>query len=95
MEFEWDEKKRLSNIKKHGLDFINAKYVFEDAMTIKFPALGDFGEHRFKIIGYYKDKTCVAVVIFTQREEKTRIISFRVASKKEGRLYYGNSIVHH
>ena len=31
MKFEWDEKKRKSNINKHGFDFVDAEKVFEGA----------------------------------------------------------------
>ena len=29
MDFEWDDTKRKSNIKKHGIDFINAPTIFD------------------------------------------------------------------
>jgi uncharacterized DUF497 family protein len=28
MDFEWDEEKRLKNIEKHGIDFIDADILF-------------------------------------------------------------------
>jgi uncharacterized DUF497 family protein len=36
MEIEWDGKKAVSNLKKHGIDFADAVSVLEDerAMTI-------------------------------------------------------------
>jgi uncharacterized DUF497 family protein len=35
MRFEWDEKKRLSNIKKHGIDFIDVPEMFKfDTVTV-------------------------------------------------------------
>jgi len=29
MEFEWDEAKRLANLRKHGIDFIDVPAVFD------------------------------------------------------------------
>jgi hypothetical protein len=46
--FEWDEQKRLSNLEKHGLDFLDAAVVFEtphvEAPSVSFP----FGGHAMK-----------------------------------------------
>lgn len=30
MDFEWDEKKRKENLRKHGLDFRDAPILFKD-----------------------------------------------------------------
>ncbi|MDR1086692.1 MAG: BrnT family toxin, partial [Endomicrobium sp.] len=71
MIYEWDENKRLSNLKKHGLDFSDAHYIFEDTQAISFENTSKvFGEHRFITIGYYKKEFCLAVVIHTDRKEK-------------------------
>lgn len=29
MEFEWDETKRVANLRKHGIDFIDVPMVFD------------------------------------------------------------------
>ena len=95
MKFEWDENKRLSNFKKHGLDFTDIYCVFEDEQAVSFENISkDFGEYRFITIGCYRNKFCIVVVVYTKRKEKIRIISFRKASKAERRLYYGNSTIH-
>jgi uncharacterized DUF497 family protein len=95
MIFEWDERKRLSNLKKHGVDFADARCVFEDTQIVNFENISkDFGEHRFISIGYYEKWSCVTVIIHTKREEKMRIISFRKANKAERGIYHGNSTIH-
>ena len=84
MEYEWDEAKRLANLKKHGVDFaevdafdwIAAQYRTDD---------GGYAEERFKALGLFRGR--VHVVIFTFRGPKTRIISFRKAEKREIRRY--------
>jgi uncharacterized DUF497 family protein len=88
--FEWDEKKRLSNIEKHGLDFNDAKYVFKDE-NLKTYEIENLNEKSFLTIGYFKKELCIVILIHTNRKEKTRIISFRKANKREMRKYYGNS----
>ena len=35
IEFEWDEPKRLSNLQKHGIDFVRACQIF-DGYTVEF-----------------------------------------------------------
>jgi uncharacterized DUF497 family protein len=93
--FEWDENKRLSNIKKHGLDFADAHYVFDDKNVIKYPnGRENYDENRFNIIGELRN-SIVTSVCYTDRNKNIRIISFRPASRKEKRLYYGNSTIHH
>ena len=37
MEFEWDSKKAISNLKKHGVDFADAIAVLEDERAITIP----------------------------------------------------------
>jgi len=34
MTFEWDERKRLSNLEKHGLDFFDVITVFESPHVV-------------------------------------------------------------
>ncbi len=88
MEFEWDEEKRKINIEKHGIDFDDAKHVFEDLNCKITPDLrNDYGEERSKIIG--KIYGSIISVIFTIRETVTRIISARKASKNE-RIEYNS-----
>ena len=36
MEFEWDEDKRLANVKNHGIDFVDVPEVFDgDIFTVE------------------------------------------------------------
>ncbi|MDR3243724.1 MAG: BrnT family toxin [Elusimicrobiota bacterium] len=91
MNFEWDENKRVSNIKKHKLDFADALYVFQDIKSVSiFDDREDYGEERYIIIGM-DNKSSVCFVSYTIRYENTaRILSFRAATKKEKEIYYGN-----
>jgi uncharacterized DUF497 family protein len=90
MIYEWDENKRISNIKKHGLDFKNAEYIFTDINRIIYPAFNK-NENRFVAIGFCQKGSFIGLVVYTVRQDKTRIISFRRASKKERSFYYENN----
>lgn len=50
VEFEWDIKKALSNLKKHGIDFADAVSVLEDERAVTIPD-EYYDEERFVTIG--------------------------------------------
>ncbi len=86
MAFEWDENKNKSNLDKHGIDFNQAKEVFNDDNKIEMPdTRNDYGEKRTKIIGKAVD--LVLSVVYTMRDKVTRIISARAASRNERKKY--------
>ena len=86
--FEWDENKRKSNLEKHGLDFKNVKYVFQDEYRYtKVDDRKEYGEIREITIGLYKNEILTSIC-HTDRTGITRIISFRPASKTEKEQYY-------
>ena len=87
MRFTWDDKKRLANLQKHGVDFADAVGVFFDdhALTIED---GDAeGEQRLVTMGRdYLDR--VLLVVYTERgEDEIRLISARKASPGERKAY--------
>lgn len=85
MEFEWDENKNESNIKKHGIDFSDAMYIWEGPVYEK-PDLRDYsGETRFNAFGMLDNR--ILAVAFTWRGEVCRIISARKANERERRAY--------
>lgn len=90
MEFEWDENKNTVNKEKHGISFETAVLVFNDSERIEmFDRLHSTkDEERYITIGKAGK---VLFVVFTERKERKRIISARLANKEERRLYYGNS----
>ncbi len=89
MEFEWDENKNKLNLKKHGVDFNQAKEVFNDKDKIEITDnRKDYGEERTKIIGKAMD--LLLSVIYTMRDVTVRLISARAASRKERKDYNNN-----
>ncbi len=85
MDFEYDPKKSKSNKKKHGINFEEAKHLWDDVNRLQVEAKSDT-EPRFALIAVCGDKLWTA--FYTIREEQIRIISVRRARKGEGRLYY-------
>ncbi len=86
MEFEWDEAKRLANISKHGIDFIDVAAVFDGGTVTVEDDRYDYGERRFVTFGLLQGR--VVAVVYTERGNYTRIISARKATKYEQRIYF-------
>jgi uncharacterized protein len=84
MRFEWDERKRLSNLEKHGLDFLDVLAVFEDS-HVEVPSASRGGEERFLAIGTFEGR--YVTVVYTARGEAIRVISFRRARHEERQTY--------
>ena len=84
MEFEFDLGKSESNRDKHGIDFVEAQLLWQDADRIQIPARTQ-GEPRFMLIGRIGATHWSA--IFTFRGEKVRIISARRSREKEVEQY--------
>ena len=89
MSYEWDERKRRANVKKHSIDFIDVPQVFDGDVVILPDERFDYGEPRFIAIGILKN--LVVVVAYTERDENIRIISARKATKNE-QIYYFQEI---
>jgi uncharacterized DUF497 family protein len=85
--FEWDPKKARLNIRTHGISFDEASTAFRDPLsrTIADP-LHSKGEERLVLIGHSVSGRLL-VVVHTERGDRIRIISARLASGKE-RLSY-------
>jgi uncharacterized protein len=91
MEFEWDDKKNLENIKKHdGISFEIAVKAFDDDLAIPFedPEHSDENEIRYALVGMCE--LGLVFISFTIRGRKYRIISARKASKKMEKMYADN-----
>jgi len=65
--FEWDEEKNKLNKKQHGIDFNDAKLVFNDPNKIVLPDLyNSEKEERWLAIGIVSR---ILFVVFTERSE--------------------------
>jgi len=86
VQFSWDEAKNRANQRKHGISFDEARAVFDaaDYLEIFDEAHAD-EEDRFIAIGFIPRG--VVVVVWTQSDDDSgRIISARMATRREERL---------
>ncbi len=84
MEFEFDIDKSESNKQKHGIDFDEAKELWEDPDYVEIPVKTS-DEPRFLTIGKIAGKHWTGVI--TYRNENIRIISVRRSRKEEIDIY--------
>jgi len=88
MEFEFDPKKSEGNKQKHGIDFLEAKALWDDPDLIVIP-VQTIDEPRYLVIGTIKGKPWSGVI--TYRGDKVRIISVRRSRKEEVDIYESES----
>jgi uncharacterized DUF497 family protein len=86
MRFEWDETKRRSNLKKHGLDFDEVTAIFNGPTYTILDDRTEYGEDRFVTFGLFEG--FVIVVVHTEIDELIRIISARKAKRHEEKQYF-------
>lgn len=87
MVFEWDPNKARRNIEKHGVSFEEAATAFADPLSFtRFDPDHSEDEDRFLLLGATQAGRLV-VVSHTDRDESVRIISARLASRRERRTY--------
>ena len=88
--FEWDDRKNLSNKRKHGVSFEEAQTVFFDENAIEFDDPDhSIQEERFLLLGLsLKLKVLVVCHCYRKDESIIRIISARKATKKEQKYYF-------
>ena len=83
IQYEWDEGKNEANIAEGRLGFAAIQdFEWETAVIFSSPRSG---ESRWAAIGYIEDR--LHFVVYTTREDRTRIISLRRASRQEERFY--------
>ena len=86
-EFEWDKEKAESNLQKHGVSFEEAATVFFDPLSLTIPdPLHSDEESRFVIIGLSNQQRQL-VVVHSERDDRIRIISARLATASERKKY--------
>lgn len=86
MNFEWDENKNRSNIRKHGIDFADVYFVFEGPMIVQIDDRIEYGEVRWKGTGYLINN--VVIVVYVEIDGDTiRVISARKALRHERKQF--------
>jgi uncharacterized DUF497 family protein len=84
MDFEWFEAKRLKTREDRGLDFRDARFLFDGRPLYTYPSpRGD--EARFVSVGLLEQR--VVAVVWMERDSARRITSMRRARHGEERAY--------
>jgi uncharacterized DUF497 family protein len=87
MKFEWNEQKAEANQRKHKVSFHEASTVFGDPLAITFDDPDhSIGEQRYLTFGLSRLNRLL-VVAHTGRADRIRIISARVTTRQEKRIY--------
>ena len=87
VDFEWDERKRQTNLRKHGVDFADVLEVFYDPLARILRDPDHHREQRYVVMGEDARRR-VLVVVFSQSDPNAiRIISARPATPAERRHY--------
>ncbi len=87
MQFEWDEKKRLSNLEKHGLDFWDAAKIWSNPIIDPAGERIVEGEYRPTALGIVGSDDIIVAVVYTARYDVIRLISARRARRNERKVY--------
>src|SRR6185312_1495246 len=83
IEAEWHEAKRLSNLAKHGIDFVDAATIWCGSVANRRSSYPQ--EERFISVGTMGNR--IIVVVWTQRGTRRRLISARMARTNERQCY--------
>jgi uncharacterized DUF497 family protein len=87
MKFSWDPKKAAANLKKHGVSFEEASTVFHDTLSVTGSDPDHSGEEqRFVTFGNSSEDRLL-VVAHTDKGETIRMISARLVTRQERRIY--------
>ena len=84
--YVWNEVKRKSNLRKHGLDFRDAHLVYENPDKCTYDASRD-DEYRLMDVALAIVKGALLTLVYTETDDEVRIISFRHASREERKQY--------
>ena len=83
--YAWDERKRVSNLRKHGVDFaIVQNFDFETALVLR-DNRKNYGEERYRAYGTINGR--LHALVFTRREGRIRVISLRKSNAREIAAY--------
>ena len=87
MQFEWDPKKAKANLRKHNVSFDEAATVFQDDLSLT----GDDPDHSLseeRLVTFgISSSGHLLVVSHTERSDRIKIVSARLATRSERKIY--------
>ncbi|MFM9864567.1 MAG: BrnT family toxin [Micropepsaceae bacterium] len=87
LRYTWSARKNETNIRKHGISFVDAVRIFETAIVETIDDREDYGETRIQAIGLLEGKE-IYLVYVDEDEETRRVISARKAERHERQAYW-------
>jgi len=81
----WDERKRLGNVRRHGLDFKGAEVIWDTFTITREDIRKVYSERRWVTFGILRGE--VVVLVYTERGDDDHYISLRRAEPYEARYY--------
>jgi uncharacterized protein len=84
--FEWNKRKSEQNLRKHGVELLDAVVVFDDDRAITLLD-EQYGEERGSSLLAWMHKEGVLAVAYTMRGDVIRLISARKATRRERELH--------
>ncbi len=87
MKFEWDPRKERENIRKHEVSFEEATTIFGDPLAGTIPDPDHSADEERCIDIGQSNKKRILLVVYTERRNKIRIISARLATHSECKAY--------
>lgn len=92
MQYVWDEDKRTDNLRRRGLDFVDAAIVMQSLRLTALDTREDYGEDRWCSIGMLYGR--VVVLVYSElTPDLIRVISLRKATRHE-RTQYAHFLQH-
>ncbi|OGT82676.1 MAG: hypothetical protein A3H91_10220 [Gammaproteobacteria bacterium RIFCSPLOWO2_02_FULL_61_13] len=88
----WDERKRRSNIRRHGLDFVGADAIWDYFTITREDIRRDCGETRWVTFGLLRGE--IVVLVHAERDDADHYISLRRAEPYEARYYIETAKTH-
>jgi uncharacterized DUF497 family protein len=88
LRFSWDPRKAAGNLRKHGVSFEEAVTAFGDPLSLTIRDAEHSGlEDRFVLLGLSANSSLLVVVHAERGDDDIRIISARLASRRERTQY--------
>ncbi|MDA8351133.1 MAG: BrnT family toxin [Pseudomonadota bacterium] len=81
MRITFDRAKRERTLEERGLDFQQARQVFDEPHLTRLDDRKDYGEPRFVSAGRLSGR--IVIIVWTPRGKARRIISMRKANERE------------
>lgn len=90
LRFEWDDAKAARNVRKHRVTFEEAVTSFDDELAIDADDEDHSGKEERRVLIGFSSKLRLLTVIYTERDEKIRLITARRSTRTEKARYAEN-----